>query len=344
MNPDFLILSLSVFAVSFLVTFFLTPLVRKYSVTRKLFDKRTSRKVHQKVITRLGGAAIFAGIFLGLLPVYSSGILHHQITVLFAGTGIVFAIGILDDIRGVPPFAKMLVQLAAGVIIVVNGFCITNLTIPFGGEIIQLPTLVSWLLTLGWILFITNSINFLDGLDGLASGIVAIACLFLFILSLKMGRFDSAILFLAVGGSCLAFLRYNYYPAKLFMGDSGSMTLGFTFACISLFGLLKTPATFSLLTPILILSVPVSDTFSSVIRRMRRKGLFTPDREHFHHRLIKSGFRHEKAVILLYCIGFAAGLISFIFSPHFSFTAKIFSLGGVGSMLFLTRLIILRRH
>ncbi len=334
MNLELIILSLFIFFLAFGTSFLITPLTRKYSITRRLHDKKTSRTVHKKVITRMGGTAIYAGISVSLLVLFLMGRLRPEISALFTGMTLIFIIGLLDDVKDLSAYIKLVAQLAACLIIIRAGFGIRAFTIPFFETSVLLPTAASYILTIIWILLITNSANFIDGLDGLAAGIMSIASLLLFGISIRAGRLDLAVAFIAVAGSCLGFLRHNFHPAKVFMGDSGSTTIGFTIGCLTLFSTIKAPAVFPLLIPLIALGIPAGDLLLAVLRRVKnRKSPFSPDKKHIHHKLMETGLTHKEAVFALYAITIMLGSIALNFSPDPSIATISFSFLCAGLVL-----------
>ena len=308
--------------------------MRRFSLKIKKSDRKNARTVHKKVITRLGGAAIYAGILISLVMLYSLGMLQREIPAIVLGSAIIFLIGIIDDLKEVPPYLKFFVQLAACLVVIQYGFRINMFTLPFFQLSIRLPLAASYILTVIWILLITNSVNFIDGLDGLAAGIMAIVCLFLFGISIRTGRTELAIPFLAIAGSCIGFLRYNFHPAKVFMGDAGSTTIGFTAACLTLFGTIKAPAVFPLLIPLTALGIPAADVCLAVLRRLKsRKSPFAPDKKHLHHKLLETGLPHKDAVLIMYGITVILGIIALNFSPHPSLATLGFAFLTIGVII-----------
>lgn len=296
------------FLLGFLTTYFMTPPVMV--IARKLgaVDKPDGeRKIHKKPIPRLGGIAIYLGLLTGLL----GGILvflaekksiyldYSSILGIFVGGTFIVLLGIADDFFSLKPSEKYLGQLAASVLAILFGFNISFLNIPFLGMV----SLGFWAypITIFWITAMINIINFIDGLDGLAAGVSAIsAASFLFYLILK-GNISLGLIVAALIGSSLSFLRYNFYPAKIFMGDSGSMLLGYLFGVISINGVLKSVSAISLLVPIVIMGVPIVDTFLAIIRRASSgKPITEADSRHIHHQLMHRGLGHKGAVILIY--------------------------------------------
>jgi UDP-GlcNAc:undecaprenyl-phosphate GlcNAc-1-phosphate transferase len=264
------------------------------------------RKIHKEPIPRIGGVAIFLaflGPFLGTL-FYSNDFIqkiHSEPILLFvcAGAAIVFLMGLADDFFRLSPAVKFGVQIIAALFAYAGGIGISTLQLPF------LPMWhLGWLslpVTVFWYLLVTNSLNLIDGLDGLAAGVCFFASLTLLVLSLLGGRFLVAAGFAALAGSCLGFLRYNFNPASVFMGDCGSYFLGYMLASLGILGSIKGQATVAILIPVIALGLPLIDTVLSPIRRfITGQKAFQPDKSHIHHKLLKMGFSQRKAVLLIY--------------------------------------------
>lgn len=292
------------------VTFALTPLVRVLSLRYGLVDEPGGRKVHTQAISRLGGIALFIG-FSAAIAVewigeahlgWGGGLVTGGAPVLgvLAGLALVFAIGVLDDVVTLSPGPKFLGQVVAAVIVIASGLRIDFVGNPFGGGLIALG-LLGIPITLIYIVGFTNVINLIDGLDGLAAGVTAIAAVTFLVLAVQANRLDAAAFAAALIGACLGFLRYNFNPASIFMGDSGAMFLGFALASISLLGVMKSVAAIALAVPLLIIGVPIFDTGSAIIRRIRHKRpIQEADKGHIHHRLLGRGFDQRQTVIIIY--------------------------------------------
>lgn len=295
---------------------FFTPRIRWLSLKKRLVDKRDHRKAHKKVVTRLGGIAIYLAftMAMGLAFLLERGpamkeFISEFIAMLAGGT-IILALGIYDDVRGADARKKFSVQIIAAFILVVFGFKIAIVTNPFSRTIelgfLAIPV------TLLWVVGITNAINIIDGVDGLAAGVVAIVSLTLFLLSLPQGNVPLAFLSAALAGTTLGFLRYNFSPAKLFMGDTGSMFLGFILAAMAIEGNRKSTVAVALLIPIIALGVPIIDTLLAVIRRLLKGAhIFRADDEHIHHQLLRLGLSHKQVTLILYFITILLGLVAF---------------------------------
>jgi UDP-GlcNAc:undecaprenyl-phosphate GlcNAc-1-phosphate transferase len=219
---------------------------------------------------------------------------------VLAGIAVIFVVGVLDDILELNPGQKLLGQLAAAGVVIAFGVRISFVSNPFGGGIILLGVL-SVPLTLFWIVGFANVINLIDGLDGLAAGVSGIAALSFLVLAAQSNVFAAGVLAAALLGACIGFLRYNFNPASIFMGDSGALFLGFTLACVSLLGVMKSVAAITLVVPLLIIGVPIFDTFSAIIRRSRHgQPIQSADKGHIHHRLLGRGFNQRQTVLIIY--------------------------------------------
>ena len=313
---------LAIAATALLVTFVITPLVRRFALRRGLVDRPGGRKVHEQPIPRLGGVAIFLGVALAVgIQIYgelrfgwggtmvSGGAIELRAIAVLVGMMLIFAVGLWDDLSNLTPGMKFAGQLVAASVVVASGLRIEYIGNPLGGGLIDLG-LISIPITLLYIVGFTNVINLIDGLDGLAAGVSAIAATSLLVLALQGNRLDAAALAAAVIGACIAFLCYNFNPASIFMGDSGALFLGFTLSVISLMGVMKSTATIALAVPLLIIGVPIFDTASAIIRRLlHQRPIQEADRGHIHHRLLGRGFNQRQTVLIIYvwCIALAVG-------------------------------------
>lgn len=299
---------LSLFLLSLVITYISTPLVKKLAVRINAVDEPNCRRINKIAIPTLGGIAIYIGFIFSLLLLVS--INKILLGIMLGGTLILF-VGILDDLYELSPGLKLLGQLAAATVLIIFGIKIEFITNPLGGMIY----LGYWgiPLTLLWTVGITNTVNLVDGLDGLAAGITAIASMTLFFVGLQEGQVIPAIMALVLAGACLGFLRFNFNPAKIFMGDSGAMFLGFIMAAVSVSGALKSAATVTLVVPILALGVPIFDTVFAIIRRVSNgKPIGKADNGHIHHRLLALGFNQRQAVVSVYGISIGLGLMALI--------------------------------
>lgn len=317
---------------------FITPWVIKFALKVGAVDIPEERKVHTTIKPRLGGLAIFVSIGISFLilffsfPTLVESILasKQEIPVVAICLFTIFLLGVWDDIKPLKPGIKFLVQFLVAAIIYFIGFKISNITNPVAIGILNVE-MIDFPLTLLWIVGITNAYNLIDGLDGLATGIAIIACLSIFTISVISGYILIAISTLIIAGSLTGFLRYNFNPAKIFLGDSGSLLIGFSLSILSIQSATKLTTGFSLLFPLLVLILPITDTIISMSRRFiasylpgdkpqQKQSLsqkiykmFTPDRAHIHHQLLSLGLTHRATVLLLYLVSlfFAISAISF---------------------------------
>ena len=302
-----------VLLIALVCSLLLTPLVRKVGLKFHIIERPNPRKIHKRAVTCLGGVAIYASFVVSLLV--ASFILFknphspfsYKLVGLLCGGSMILVLGLVDDIKGAPAPVKVGWQIAAALVTsALFGIRITYIDVPFFGVIwlraYSLP------LTLLWVVGLTNALNWADGLDGLAAGISSIACVSLVVVSWRGGDLVSIVVLIALLGATLGFLRYNFYPAKVFMGDTGSNFLGFVLANVAIMGGLKSAAALSLMVPILILGVPIFDTLFSVWRRVRlKRSPIRPDTDHFHFRLLKLGLNQRQAVLVIYIISAVLG-------------------------------------
>ena len=280
------------FVLALVITFALTPLVKRFAVAVGAIDKPDARKVHHGAIPRLGGLAIFLGYMGSVL--FNNSIPHdHKLFGFVLGTVILVLVGIWDDIRQIEPKTKLMGQIIAAAILVAYDIRVDFINLPWGGVVY----LKYWAipLTIFWIVGFTNIVNLIDGLDGLAAGISFIACIAVCAMTLQLGQIDLACIALALAGATVGFLRYNFNPAKIFMGDTGSMLLGYTLAAISVMGAVKTAATIALVVPAIVLGLPILDTLFAIVRRkISGRPIFKPDKGHVHHRFWHKAYLKNK--------------------------------------------------
>jgi UDP-GlcNAc:undecaprenyl-phosphate GlcNAc-1-phosphate transferase len=283
--------------IAFGVVVLLTPAVGGMARLLGVVDTPDARRLNKRPIPRLGGLAIFLGVLVPSLAFLS---LDGEMRGVVLGATVACVIGAIDDFRGLEPLSKLAGQIAAAAIPCAFGVWIDHFTFPFLG-VADLPGWVGMPLTVLWIVAMMNMVNFLDGLDGLAAGVCGIAGLTFATLALSLGKIDAAILSAAVAGACIGFLRHNFFPARIFMGDSGALVLGFTLATVSVAGLLKTASTVVLVLPLVVLAVPIVDTSFVVAKRLKyRQPISSPDRSHLHHRFINIGFSQRRAAVTMW--------------------------------------------
>ncbi|HLP17670.1 MAG TPA: hypothetical protein VK470_15515 [Bacteroidota bacterium] len=342
------------FAASVGISLVLTPQVMKLAAAVGAMDYPNARKVHTKAMPRMGGVAICGGFFASflLLVTIDSSIIAQTWLSTAEGLSLamvlflVLALGIWDDIDPLGPAQKFLVQLLLSTIIYLAGFRISTISLPFMNQTLCLG-LFDYPLTMIWMIGITNAINLIDGLDGLASGVATIAFLTISPIAIFNGDMGTACMALLLSGALIGFLRFNFNPARIFLGDSGSLFLGFALSVLSMHSSTKGSAAFAIVVPILALGLPIMDTFLSMARRLLRsflpdaqtanssllnklKSMFQPDKSHIHHRLLARGLSHRNAVLVLYAISFALGITAFSLTVMSNFDAS-FVLGAVGA-------------
>ncbi len=284
-------------AVALAIVVLFTPAVAGMARRLGAVDLPDERRVHQFPVPRLGGLAMFFGI---LVPSLAFLDLNRSVRGLLLGAAVATAVGAIDDFRGLRWWEKLGGQVLAGAIPPIFGIWVDHFTFPFLG-VYDLSVWLGAPLTVIWIVAVMNMVNFLDGLDGLAAGVCGIAGLTFALIALSLGKPNAAAFSAIVLGATLGFLRHNFFPARVFMGDSGAMLLGFSLAAVSVEGLLKTAATVALFFPLLVLAVPILDTGFVVARRLKyRQPITAPDRAHLHHRFVNIGFSQPRAVLYIY--------------------------------------------
>jgi len=307
---------------AFVASILLTPLVKRLAFRIGAVDAPNYRKVHARIMPRLGGLAIFLAFLIGvaiLYPYLTSidvlpwNVSNYSLLAIIVGACIIVATGVIDDMREISAKAKMLGQLAAALIVIfVGGIQIDTVNLPFVGELDF--GLLSIPLTILWIVGITNAINLIDGLDGLAAGVSTIALITLAIMAFIMSNMFVLVLAAILAVASFGFLFYNFHPAKIFMGDTGALFLGFMISVLALLGF-KNVTFVALIIPVIILGVPISDTFFAIVRRVRMKKKWSdPDKSHLHHRLLDMGFTHRQTVLIIYGIAMMFGLAAIVLS------------------------------
>ena len=300
------------FAVAFVVSLFVMPAVILLANRTGALDAPNARKVHKKPIPRIGGLGIYTGFMAAIIVVaLKFGLDGEQVkeTVgLMVSGSLIVALGLIDDYKNLPAKVKLAGQfVAAGVLVGLFDVRIDFMTDPFGDyfylDHLAIPATIFWLVGL------TNTVNLIDGLDGLAAGVAAIASFTIMLIALEQSFVLVAVMTAALAGAAVGFLKYNFNPAEIFMGDSGSMFLGFMLAGISVTGAVKSVAAIALVVPIFALGLPILDTTFAIVRRLRGGvPIFKPDKGHLHHRLLNVGFTQRQAVLLMYVISALFGL------------------------------------
>lgn len=331
---------LGIFATSLLLSFIFTKYVRDMSNRRGWLSMPfLERHLHRSPLPRLGGVAIVLSFLLTLAIVTIVGgiqrwvRLEHPLsailTILLPGLA-VFALGVYDDIRGVGPYTKFGVQALAAAALFAGGLRILDLPVFFGGR--HFPWFASLPLTILWVLAITNAFNLIDGLDGLAAGSALFSTVVVFVVALVSHSSLVSLMTLALAGAILGFLRYNFNPATIFLGDSGSLFIGFLLSALALKGAQKSTTIIAVAIPVVSFGLPILETSLSVLRRfISGRPVFTADREHIHHKLLQLGLSHRQAVIILYAVSALFALLSlFLLLPTGSTLALVLVILGVG--------------
>ena len=300
------------FATAFVVTLAMTPLAGKVAWRLGAVDRPSRRRINTRTIPRMGGIAIFLALIAAVVVQYLGTTRLHWPVVLLPGPFmtvnyyllaisflVIFLTGAIDDVIQLRPLAKLAGQVLAAVIAVAGGLTVGRIVNPLGGEFSL--GWASYPITVVYLVAYVNIINLIDGLDGLASGITCISCMTLFSMATLAGRLDAAALSISVAGATLAFLRYNFNPASIFLGDSGSLLLGFSLGTISLLNVTRMAGLTTMIMPLVISFVPIVDTLSAIVRRKRAHvSVGHADKGHIHHRLIKDGYNQRQAVLFMY--------------------------------------------
>jgi len=310
--------------VALVISCAVTPIVKQFATKIGAIDvPGEARRTHDHPIPRMGGLAIFLGFILSVVLFVK---IDTQIRGILLGSVVIVVTGAIDDIISLKAWVKFIVQVAAAGIAVLHGLRIEVFTNPVqvGAGYFNLGAF-SVPVTILWLVAITNSVNLIDGLDGLACGISAISGVMMLIISLLVAQSNVAALLAALAGACIGFMPYNMNPAKIFMGDTGALLLGYVLATVSVVGMFKTYALISFLIPFLVLAVPFFDTAFAFIRRiLKGQNPMKADRGHFHHRLIDMGLNQKQAVAILYCVSAILGLTAVIIASSGRLKVLIF--------------------
>lgn len=318
-----------------ILSYLFTPPVKRFAHKIGAIDiPKDSRRMHKKPIPRLGGLAIFGGFLCAILLF---GQLDQTMLCVLLGATIIVALGIFDDVLALGAKLKFAVQIIAAAIPVCVGDLqiklFTNLN-PFSDEPFFHLGILAIPVTIIWIVGITNAVNLIDGLDGLAVGVSSIAAITMLAVALLTGNMAIAITMAALAGACIGFMPYNLNPAKIFMGDTGSTFLGYMLATVSIMGLFKFYAVISFAVPFLILGLPIFDTANAIIRRVAAgRSPMSPDRGHVHHKLIDMGFNQKQAVAILYAISATLGLTAVVLTSSGEVKAIVLLLAVLAAIL-----------
>jgi UDP-GlcNAc:undecaprenyl-phosphate GlcNAc-1-phosphate transferase len=346
-NTDIILLYAAAVLLAGAVTALATPLVRRLASYVGVLDQVGERRMHDDPKPRIGGIGVFFGFAFALFAVLGFALLHpqllypavaskivsikidalgdqlnasHNLVGLLFGSMLILGVGVWDDIMGMRPRNKFLAQILVALVSMLYGFIIPGVANPFNHDPnsnwIAFPIWASVPLTLFWYVAMMNAINFIDGLDGLLSGVAAISCASLFVISVVHGDPVTALIVASLAGAALGFLPYNFNPAKIILGDAGSLFIGYVFATISMIGASKSAVAIGLLVPLVVLALPILDTFFAIARRMLSgKRITEADRGHFHHQLIfRYGLNVRQAVLLIYAVCTILGVAALIVS------------------------------
>ena len=290
------------FLMALVIVVIATPISMKLASLLGAIAYPGGRHVHSRPIPRLGGLALYAAFWIATLTMQ---VWDESIQGLFIGSTIILMVGIWDDIREIRPLVKLFWQIVAAAVLLDFNFSMKVITLPFLDKPLNFEALglsaFGLILMIFWVVGLVNTVNVSDGLDGLAAGICFIVAILLFWSANGINQVPAAHLTLALAGALLGFLFFNFPPARVFMGDSGSMFLGYIIGGISIMGLLKTATILGLVFPLLVMGMPVTDlTFAIIRRKLRGQSIATADRGHLHHRLLDAGLTHRQAVLLMY--------------------------------------------
>jgi len=318
------------FLLAFVTAFVVTPYTIRLSNRLGAIDKPEKRRINEIPMPRLGGIAVIIGFLLSctyLLIImtlektffpFGEEQYFRKLMGVLLGILVLGVFGFVDDVKGLPAIVKLIGQTIAAIIVVSFGIQIDNVNIPFLEQTLNINNHVYiYILSVGWIVGITNAINLIDGLDGLSSGITLISCFSLIIVfTMNQSPIIAIILITALAGAIVGFLPYNFNPAKTFIGDVGAQFLGFALAVISILGTAKTYTLLVLISPLIILALPIADTLFAIVRRIIKgksiKAIFAPDTGHLHHKLMKKGYTQKQAVLILYGISACLGMFAII--------------------------------
>ncbi len=316
---------LLIFAIATAASYLATRWITAVAIRLKAVDHPNERKMHTEPVPRLGGIGIWLGFISAILvfALFQAVFPHDVIGLKFSrefigimlGGLIILLVGIADDIWSLTPFFKFGGQLAAATVLVASGVKMEFIGNPFAapGSLFYLGN-IGIFMTIFWVIAFTNIVNFIDGLDGLAAGVSFIAGVTFFIFGWQTGQMAGSLITLALAGAALGFLKHNFYPAKIFMGDSGSMFLGYIFGAVTVDGVMKSIAAVSLFAPLIIMGIPILDAALAVLRRyLSHTPVTQADRDHLHHRLIKRGLSHKQSVLFIYAWSTALSALGLTF-------------------------------
>ncbi len=324
------------FAVSFIIAVALTPVAVKIAPKIGALDvPRDGRRMHKKAMPRFGGMAIFAGSMTAMFM-----FLHDDKRILWILLGgvLIYLLGVYDDLKDLSPKLKFLAQAAIALIMYFGDIRINFITNFFGIGRTNLGDVLTFVVTILWIVGITNTVNLIDGLDGLAAGTAAISSLCIAYVAYIHGMYVVTAAMMALAGGALGFLPYNFYPASIFMGDGGSLFLGFMLSTLSVSGTVKSATVVAIIIPVLVLGFPIFDTAFAILRRLvNNRPIMEADKGHLHHRLMSLGYGQRRATLMLYCVSGIMGIAAVTFSRDLWMeTLGLFSITALMIYIFLT--------
>jgi UDP-GlcNAc:undecaprenyl-phosphate GlcNAc-1-phosphate transferase len=333
------------FLVAALMSFLCSPLAQKVAEKIGAIDvPKDNRRMHKKPIPRLGGLAIFIGFFISTM-VFTFNFISLPIYGILLGAMVMIALGMADDVLALKASRKLIFQLVAIAMPILCGVRIERFPNIFGNTpYVELPIVLSYAVTVIWLLAILNAVNIIDGLDGLACGVSSIMTISSLVILILLEASQVAVIAAALAGACIGFLPYNFNPAKMFMGDTGSMFIGYSLACLSIIGLFKAHAIVAFFVPVLLYLLPIFDLMFAAVRRILAGQSPTQgDKSHLHHKLIALGLSQKKAVAVLYCVSALLGLCAVLLAVD-DFVKAMIIIGAAFIVIMLGAFFIYRRE
>lgn len=344
MDSTHIILTICAFVLAMALSFIMTPFAKSFAYRVGAIDvPKDNRRMHKKPIPRLGGIAIFTAFFLSVICL-TIDFIDNEIRGMLLGAMIIVVLGVVDDVMALKPLYKGIPQIFAVFLPVFFGVRIEQIpNFGSGDAFIQLPLVWQYIITMIWIMGILNAVNLIDGLDGLACGVSSIMSLSVVAIAFLLHDYVVCILAAALAGACIGFLPYNVNPAKLFMGDTGAMFIGYTLGCLMVMGLFKASDIINFFIPFLVLGLPIFDmAFAAVRRILSGRSPFSGDKKHLHHKLVAIGLSQRKAVFVLYSVSAILGIIAVMLTGE-GFRSAILAIGlifivvAIGCFILLSR-------
>jgi UDP-GlcNAc:undecaprenyl-phosphate GlcNAc-1-phosphate transferase len=312
---------MTAFVVALAISYIATPYVRRLALSLKIMVQPGGRRIHSRPMPLWGGMAIYAAFTIACLLLFKTVGMKSRdqvsvMGVLLSGT-IILIVGLIDDMRELSAWTQALAIVGASLLLTVFGVRIQFYSNPFAHKMMSLSRPISYAVTIAWMFMVTKTIDFMDGLDGLAAGIGAIAAGVLAIMAYYSRQYHVALMAASLSGACAGFLRFNFNPAKIFMGTGGSQFIGFCLAAISIIGAFKGAAAMAVALPVLVLGVPIFDGLYVMFKRLLNKQpIHIADRSHLHHRLMARGLTHKQAVFAIYIMAIALGILAIWLALH----------------------------